>query len=182
MSAAVPVLETPRLIMRETCADDAEGLLRAYGDDELMRYWSRGPMYDVEEVRAYIGRRMPGWRGWTIIYRENGEAIGTLAAAAPHRGVEIGYMVARPYWRSGIASEAVTCLIDHLFGQEGATRVFADTDPDNIASRRLLERLGFVLEGCMRGAWHTHIGVRDGAIYGLLEEDWTRARSDGLSR
>ena len=48
---------------------------------------------------------------------------------------------------------------------------FADVDPDNSASRRLLERLGFLLEGILREEWETHIGVRDTALYGLLKEE-----------
>jgi RimJ/RimL family protein N-acetyltransferase len=67
-------------------------------------------------------------------------------------------------------------VLDHLFGAEGRRRVFADTDPDNMASRRLLERLGFTLEGRLRAEWETHIGVRDSLIYGLLREEWQGAR------
>ena len=76
--------------------------------------------------------------------------------------------------RCRVAAEAVTRVIDQLFA-EGQRRVFADTDPDNVASRRLLERLGFRLEGMLRGEWETHIGVRDTALYGLLREEWRGA-------
>jgi RimJ/RimL family protein N-acetyltransferase len=50
--------------------------------------------------------------------------------------------------------------------------VFADTDPENIQSRGLLERMGFKLEGYLRGEWETHLGVRDTTLYGLLREEW----------
>jgi RimJ/RimL family protein N-acetyltransferase len=67
----------------------------------------------------------------------------------------------------------VARLIDVLF-EEGHRRVWADTDPDNAASNRLLERLGFTLDGRLRGEWHTHLGVRDALIWGLLRDEWRR--------
>ena len=86
--------------------------------------------------------------------------------------VEIGYSLARPHWRKGYAREAVSRLLDLLFREEGNRRVFADTDPDNVGSNTLLERLGFVCEGRLRGEWETHIGVRDSFIWGMLAEEW----------
>lgn len=73
----------------------------------------------------------------------------------------------------GIATEAVTAVLDRLFA-EGQRRVFADVDPDNRASRALLKRLGFTLEGRLRAEWETHIGVRDTMLYGLLRAEWPR--------
>ena len=75
----------------------------------------------------------------------------------------------------GIAAEAVAAVIDQIFA-EGQRRVFADTDPENVQSRGLLERLGFKLEGHLRAEWETHIGVRDSLIWGLLEDEWKAAR------
>jgi ribosomal-protein-alanine N-acetyltransferase len=70
-----------------------------------------------------------------------------------------------------LRAEAVSRVIDQLFA-EGQRRVFADTDPENVQSRGLLERLGFKLEGVLRGEWETHIGVRDTTLYGLLRDEW----------
>lgn len=63
-------------------------------------------------------------------------------------------------------------LISRLFGEEGQRRVFADVDPENVGSVRLLEALGFKLEGHLRQEWETHIGIRDSLIYGLLADEW----------
>ncbi len=102
-------------------------------------------------------------------------AIGTLAAGDRREGVaEIGYMLARPHWGKGLAREGVTRLIDRLFLEEGYRRIFADTDPENHASNRLLESLGFRCEGRLREEWETHIGLRDSFIWGLLRHEWRR--------
>ncbi len=55
-----------------------------------------------------------------------------------------------------------------------ARRVMADTDPDNIGSIKLLEKLGFQREGYLREEWETHIGVRDSLIFGLLRNEWLK--------
>ena len=57
------------------------------------------------------------------------------------------------------------------FDTLGARRITADIDPDNQASIRVFERLGFTLEARLRGEWEMHIGVRDSLIYGLLRDD-----------
>jgi RimJ/RimL family protein N-acetyltransferase len=66
-------------------------------------------------------------------------------------------------------------VIDRLFA-EGQRRVVADTDPDNRGSIALLEALGFQREGHLRAEWHTHIGIRDTLLFGLLAEEWPAAQ------
>ena len=169
--------ESARLRMRPTQIDDAEALHQAYCDPQLMQWWSSGPHADVAETHAYLAQRLDqaGARGWTITRQADDVAIGTLWAGAKRPGVsEIGYMLVRSAWGQGYAQEAVTRLIDLLLREEGQRRIFADTDPDNSASNRLLERLGFVQEGRLRGEWETHIGVRDSFIWGLLADDWIK--------
>ena len=78
---------------------------------------------------------------------------------------------AHPDWRGW----AVTWRDDDRaigFVAAGQRRVFADIDPDNAPSIRLVERLGFTIEGRLRAEWETHIGVRDTLIYGLLRDEW----------
>lgn len=167
------VLDTARLILRPRTLDDAEALHAAFSDVELMRYWSGPPHASVEETRADLARDAPEWRRWAITLKGSDTAIGVVTAGEKRQGnvTELGYILAREHWGSGIAREAVSAVIDRIFA-EGQRRVFADTDPDNIASRAMLERLGFKLEALLRAEWETHLGVRDTTIYGLLREEW----------
>ena len=168
-------VDSARLHLRPQRIDDAEALHEAYRDEELMHWWSSGAHADVAETHAYMAARLdhPGSRGWSITRHGNDRAIGSLWAGAKRPGVsEIGYILARSAWGQGYAREAVTRLIDLLVREEGHRRIFADTDPDNVGSNRLLESLGFVREGRLRGEWETHIGVRDSFIWGLLADEW----------
>jgi ribosomal-protein-alanine N-acetyltransferase len=153
--------------------DDAEALFPAFADAELMTWWTHAAHADVEQTRRQLAQASPDWRSWAITLKGDDTAIGFVAAGEKRQGnvTEIGYMLLREHWGSGIAAEAVAALIDQLFA-EGQRRVFADTDPDNLQSRGLLERLGFRLEGVLRAEWETHIGVRDTTLYGLLREEW----------
>ena len=168
-------LETARLRLRPRTPEDAEALFPSFSDPELMHFWSGPPHADLAETRAHFDSLTPGWRAWAITLKGDDSAIGFVAAGEKRQGdvSEIGYMLARAHWGMGIAAEAVSAVIDRIFA-EGQRRVFADTDPENLASRGLLERLGFQFEGTLRAEWETHIGVRDTALYGLLPSDWKR--------
>ncbi|WP_333571151.1 GNAT family N-acetyltransferase [Sphingomonas sp.] len=172
--AETPVLATARLRLRPRTVDDAEALFPSLSDAALMRWWSHAPHLTVDQTRASLARGDPAWRVWAITFREQDAAIGYVAVGEKRPNVsEIGYLLARQHWGQGIAEEALVATLDQLFLAEGQRRVFADTDPDNVYSRRLLERLGFRLEGVLRAEWETHIGIRDTTLYGLLKEDWT---------
>jgi RimJ/RimL family protein N-acetyltransferase len=144
-------------------------------DADLMTWWSSAPHANVEETRDYITPRVEEgrWRSWAITLRGDDEALGWVSVGNRREAVsEIGYLLARAQWGGGIAREAVSAVINQLFHAEGHRRLFADTDPDNDGSNALLRRLGFILEGRLRGEWETHIGVRDSYIWGLLKDEW----------
>lgn len=165
---------TTRLAMRPVRVEDAEAAHAIFADEELMTYWTHAAHESLDQTVAALDERIAstGWAFWAITLAGDDRLIGTLAASEKRQGgvFEIGYSLARAQSGQGYAREAVAGLIDRLFAR-GARRVFADTDPDNAPSNRLLERLGFTLEGRLRGEWNTHIGVRDSFIWGRLATD-----------
>ena len=68
----------------------------------------------------------------------------------PVCSVDLGYTVARPYWRRGIATEAIRALLRFAFEDLHTHRVNVDTRMDNLASLRLMETLNFLPEGVRR--------------------------------
>ena len=80
-----------------------------------------------------------------------------------HRSADIGYIIHPSHHRRGIATEAVGALLDFCFATLGLHRLTAFIEPDNTASRALVERLGFRREGLLRetiflaGAWRSHL-------------------------
>jgi RimJ/RimL family protein N-acetyltransferase len=94
------------------------------------------------------------------------------------RQAEIGYTLGAAHQGRGLATRAVGAVVDHLFTEGGVHRISASLDPKNIASERLLERLGFELEGVAREAvWHRDRWADD-ARWGLTAQ----GRADWLGR
>lgn len=170
-----PTLTTARLVLRQLRDDDAAALFPVLSDPEVMTWWSSGPHISPAETEAYVkgnAAEGQGYLCWAITAGDDA-ALGWVILIDGKPDVkEIGYILRRDRWGSGIAREAVTRVIDHGFGEMGLRRIFADTDPENPGSIGLLERLGFQREGRLRGEWETHIGVRDSLIYGLLRDEW----------
>ena len=173
-----PILTTRRLRLRPLVAEDARALHPMLADADLMAYSADGPLGTVSDVRTYLAEEAePGnQRTWAITRTGDDRAIGWVSgseADGDDRGgvTEIGFILAREAWGCGIASEAVTAVIDRLFA-EGRRRVFADADTENVASILLLERLGFRRERLLRDEWETHLGMRDSLIYGLRKREW----------
>ncbi|MCP4446426.1 MAG: GNAT family N-acetyltransferase [Myxococcales bacterium] len=171
----VPTLSTERLTLRPLVLDDAAQVAPALMDEDNMRYWSRGALESVEDVREYIT--------WNVV--PNGvECFAITESTAPEvalgwvilmdRGaaqIELGYILRPDAQGRGIAREAVTRAISYGFETRGVRRIYADIDPDNTRSRTAVEALGFSYEGRLRATWETHLGVRDSVIYSLLNSD-----------
>ena len=169
------MLETERLTLRGIGPDDAEAMFPVLSDVALMTWWSSAAHREIAETRAYLTYTPDpdAMRSWAITLGDGQPAIGWVTVIRRRPGVnEIGYILARDHWGCGIVREAMVRVLDLIFEEEGQRRVFADIDPDNVASRALVERLGFTQEGMLRAEWETHIGVRDTVIYGLLRDDW----------
>ena len=103
-----------------------------------------------------------------------GEVLGNCALGRVNeqcRRAEINYCLKRKYWGSGYMAEAASALIAHAFDTVKLHRIEADIDTRNLASARLLERLGFIPEGLLRERWIVADEVSDSALYGLLHSD-----------
>jgi RimJ/RimL family protein N-acetyltransferase len=96
---------------------------------------------------------------WLIRLKSTGEVVGecgTKGSPDPTGSVEIGYGLAGPSRGRGYGSEAVRALASWAFSQPGCSRLTAETQQDNLASRRLLERLGFTVDRVVGGhVWYT---------------------------
>ena len=86
--------------------------------------------------------------------------------------VELGYVLGRPYWRQGLATEALRAVCSQVFGAMALRRIEAEVNPANTASNALLLRLGFVLEGRLRQRWVAKGQAYDTNVYGCLGADW----------
>jgi [ribosomal protein S5]-alanine N-acetyltransferase len=86
---------------------------------------------------------------------------------------ELGYAIRHDAWGHGYATEASTIILDFGFTTLGLHRVQAACGPDNLASQRVLARLGFRPEGRMRDHVFTNGAWRDSLLYSILADEWS---------
>nr|WP_314546839.1 GNAT family N-acetyltransferase [uncultured Massilia sp.] len=169
-------LFTPRLKLRRMDERDTEAHYAVFSDPEVTRYWSSEPWTNMEQAVQAIARiRAAGADGselrFGIELLETGELIGNCALHhffEASRRCEMGYAIGSRHWGRGYVSEALKALVDHGFDVLGLNRIEADIDPRNIASARVLEKLGFRKEGYMPERWIVHGEPADTVNYGLL--------------
>jgi ribosomal-protein-alanine N-acetyltransferase len=117
---------------------------------------------------------------WGITLRDGGALAGTAGLwrwNQPHRWAEIGYDLLPEHWGRGLMTEALRPILRFGFEAMDLHRIEANIDPDNRASRRVLERLGFVREAHLRENWLYDGRFTDSAIYGLLRREFMHAQA-----
>ena len=147
-------LETPRTFMREILGNDFDFLLQMTSDPEVMRYYPHP--YSEKDVREFINRmrlryREDGCGLWLLVDRESGEPLGRVGLLRQSvNGVdefEIGYMVHRPFWRRGLATEAALAVREYAFGERKLQRVVSLIRPENVPSQGVARKLGMQVVG-----------------------------------
>jgi RimJ/RimL family protein N-acetyltransferase len=153
---------------------DGPSLHAIWGDEESCRFMTGAAFETAAETVAALEKWTTGFEdtSWAVADTAGGEALGRVAFFTAGRDVwQAACMIAPRARGHGLAARALAIGIDDVFDRKGARRIFADIDPENIASIRTFERLGFRHEGVLRAEWETHIGVRDSIIMGLTKFD-----------
>ena len=161
------LFRTERLRLRTPGLDDAEAIFEEYAaDPDVTRYmtWVPHETSDtvVEFLRGLQQRHEDGTEfAWVIEKADLQRPIGMIGARARGHKVDIGYVLARPYWNQGFMTEAITAVSTWFLSQTGVFRVWAVCDTQNPGSARALEKSGFEREGMLR-RWIVHPNCPDG--------------------
>lgn len=164
---------TARLTLRSARPDDLEAMHAVLSDPRATRWWSTPPHDSLEQTAAWLDSMIAnGPDHPDFVIERDGVVIGK---AGFWKLPEVGYILHPDHWGQGLASEAVAAAIDHVFAGGDIDPLTADVDPDNAASIRLLERLGFVRTGFAERTWNIGGEWKNSFYYGLSRADW-RAR------
>ncbi|MEO0652561.1 MAG: GNAT family N-acetyltransferase [Planctomycetota bacterium] len=144
------LFRTERLLVRRWLAADADALLRIYGDERVARYVGDSrPLTPAERDRwLEVTAKNYATRGYgmsTVCRLGDPEPIGFCGLVHPggQPEVEIKYALAPDHWGRGLASEAARALLEWGVAHFAMAHVIATIDPQNAASARILEKLGF---------------------------------------
>ncbi len=175
-----PMLQTARLRLVALRSEDVEGVFKLQSDPRVVRYFGRAPdrtladsMRRIEEIVREVAQETA--IRWGLRLSSSDELIGTAGFwrwNEPHHLAEIGYELSPDHWGQGLMPEALRAILQFGFARMKLHRVEANLDPNNQASARVLEKLGFVREGVLRENWfydgvYTHTGT-----YGLLAREF----------
>lgn len=171
---------TERLLLRPLETRDATAVAQGAGDRRVARYLIAVPSpYPITLASAWVSARAAWWhegRGVTfaITRRDEDELLGSVSLRryARDRRAELGYWLAAAAWNRGYASEATRAAVAFGFGELGLARIYAQVLAGNLASMRVLEKLGMIREGTKRQHIKKGNKLHDIVIYGLLRAEW----------
>ena len=163
----IPTLTTDRLRLRPFGAEDVDSYSLMCADPEVMRYLGDGQPLDRRESWRLLALMLGHWvlRGygqWALELRDDRRFVGRAGLWQPEGwpGLEVGWALARPFWGQGLATEAGQASLAFAWDQLHADHVISVIRPDNVASRRVAERLGLQPEQS------TTLGEKDVLIFG----------------
>jgi RimJ/RimL family protein N-acetyltransferase len=177
----IPTLTTERLVLRPFVADDLDELALIHAEESFWWYPMRCGM-SKDETARFLDRvraryESDGFGIEALVERTTGTMIGWAGLAVPHflpevlPAVEVGWRLASAHRGRGLATEAGTAAVEFGFTQGGLTRLVSIYEPENVASGRVMGRLGFT--PCL-----TTVGPRgeEVVVTELTKESWERAR------
>lgn len=163
-------IETSRLRLRHLCLDDLDDLFRIYSNPEVMKYV--GSARTKDETQAALVSMIKHWEHgfgmWATIYKDSGKLIGRcgLCFLDNTPEVELGYTLDKPFWNMGLATEASLVSLKYGFEEIGLERIVAIAKPENIASQRVMQKVG------MKYQKNAHYYNSDVVYYALSRADY----------
>jgi RimJ/RimL family protein N-acetyltransferase len=180
----IPTLKTERLVLRPFVADDLDELAAIHAEESFWWYPLRGGM-SKDDTRQFLERivsryESDGFGIEALIERAGGSLIGWAGLAVPHflpevlPAVEVGWRLSGAYWGKGLATEAGAAAVDFGFTTGGLDRIVSIYEPENVASGRVMDRLGFTRFLTTTGQRGEELHVRE-----LTQEQWEARRTRG---
>ena len=171
-----PILTTERLVLRQMNNGDANEVYFLRSDAEMLKYVGRPKAASVEEVIKWIEMvndtiaKNEGVN-WAITLKNETKLIGIISfwrIDKQHYRAEVGYVLHPQYQKKGIMDEALKAILHYGFHNLKFHSVEANIDPENTASKHLLEHNGFVREAYYKENYFFEEKFWDSAIYSLL--------------
>lgn len=169
-------IRTERLLLRPAMPDDLGPMHEILSDARALAYWSTPPHAAIDQTRDWLAGMIsiPEGEGEDFIVEHDGRVIGK---AGLYRFPEVGYVFHPEFWGRGFAREALAPVLDRAFDVHGVAGVEADVDPRNIASLRLLDRLGFQETRRQARTWLVGETWCDSVYLRLEPDNWQAARA-----
>lgn len=172
-----PPLNTPRLFLQQILPEDQSFIFEGLSDPDVIRFY--GVSYDTFQSASvqmeWYEQMLKEGSGvaWKIVDRESKKAMGVVAVylyKPAHKRAEVGFWILPQFWNRGYASEALRAAIDYWRIEKLLHRMEAFVEEGNNASKRILEKAGFIYEGTMKDCEIKNGKFISLQIFGLIME------------
>ena len=164
-------IETARLYLRQFTLDDLDDLSRIYSDPETMKYLTGVRTREATEtaIHAMLQRwEQNNFGMWALVHKIDCKMIGRCGLAFLDKTpeVELGYAIDKVYWNQGLVTEASFASLNYGFEILQLERIVAIARPENIASQRVMQKVGMKYEK------NAHYYETDVVYYAILRETY----------
>ena len=161
------VIETFRLYLREFDLSDAKSMFDLNNDKEVIKYTGddhfSSELEALDFIKNYDHYKIHGFGRWAVILKKSNEFIGWSGLKLnEENNIDIGFRFYKKYWGLGFASESAKAVLEYGFNVLKLECIVGRVAPENIASVRILEKLGMKFK--KQGNCH---GIEDAKIYSI---------------
>ena len=182
----IPELTTPRLTLRRMLVADTDDMYEYACRQDVTKYltWRPHPDRDyTREYLQYLGSRYASgmFYDWAVIYEPDCKMVGTCGFTSfncTSDSAEVGYVLNPEYWGKGIATEALSRVLEFGFENMGLHRIEARFIQENERSRRVMEKVGMTFEGVMREGMLIKGVYQNIGICSILQSEWKSRQQD----
>jgi len=182
----LPTIETERIILRKMSLNDAKDMFEYAQDSEVSKYTGWYTHNSIQDTKLFLQYTINNYKNnhisnWGIVHKAEEKFIGTAGFIdwnIEHSRAEIGYTLSGKYWRKGYMTEVVNAIIYFGFTTMMLNRIEAKCVIENIASARVMEKVGMKYEGILRQCMFVKGKYRDLKIYSILKEEFSATKYD----
>lgn len=174
-------IQTTNLFLRPFLLSDIDDLHVFCSDLSNVEYMDWGPNTLEEtqkfllETTASLEGKSPKEFNFAVTLKSSGKVIGSCSIwirSETHQHGGLGYILSKHVWRKGYGTELTMALLKFGFETLKFHRISATCFPHNLGSKRLLEKVGFKQEGCLREELYVRGNWRDSLLFSILENEY----------
>ena len=182
----LPTIETRRILLRKVSLKDAADMFEYTQDSQVSEYTGWYTHRSIQDSKLFLKYTSNNYKNnqlscWGIVYKAEQKFIGTagfIGWNVEHGRAEIGYALSRKYWGKGYMTEVVNAIIYFGFKTMILNRIEARCVIENIASARVMEKVGMKYEGILRKCIFMKGKYQDLKIYSILKEEFMAKKCD----
>ena len=168
------------MILRRFTVEDAPDMFENWAKDpvvtEFLTWEAHRSVEDTKKLLSlWVSEYEKGeYFNWAMELKESGRLIGNISVVKVDDRIdaaEMGYCMGRAHWGKGLMPEALSAVMDFLFGEVGMNRVSAKHDARNPKSGRVMAKAGMRFEGVLRQAGKSNAGICDEVVYATIRAD-----------